>query len=244
MEGYYLTDNIRLIDDKMEYRKLDTFVPIKKSNWHHILNEYGWEKIYKSWIIKLNKLSDEREKNSRFGMMDCDSDGDCFFHCVANALNERDRNTDKYYISDDIRKLISDNITQDQYNIMISTYRIMKDADDFNEGWDPYEIDSLEDFKETIETSGHVYWGDFMLLQILTEILKINIYIVTSNTYDNEYDVYNTMIRNNSDYDNIFLILENECHFKLLGYFNDKMISYFKTDEIPIELKRLFKLKE
>ena len=44
------------------------------------------------------------------------------------------------------------------------------------------------------------------------------------------------------EYDNIFLILENNCHFKLLGYFNEKMISYFKNDEIPIELKRLFKL--
>mgnify|MGYP000303351970 CR=1 FL=1 len=35
------------------------------------------------------------------------------------------------------------------------------------------------------------------------------------------------------DYDNIFLILENDSHFKLLGYFKDKMISYFKNENIP-----------
>ena len=247
MEEYYLTDNIRLFNDKMEYRtdmKDTIFAPIKKHNWHHILNEYGWQKIYKSWIIILNKLSDKKEKNSSFGMMDCESDGDCFFHCIASALNERDRNTDKYYISDDIRKLISENITLDQYKIMICTYRIMKDADDFSEGWDPYEINSIEDFKATIATSGHVYWGDFMLLQILSEILKINIFILATNEYTNDYSVYNTLTDYKREYDNIFLLLENDCHFKLLGHFKEKMISYFETDEIPIELKRLFKLKE
>ena len=174
--------------------------------------------------------------------MDCESDGDCFFHCIANALNEKDMHTENYYISDDIRKMIADNISKDQYNIMISTYRCMKDADDFSEGWDPYEVNSLEDFKEMIETSGHIYWGDYMLLQILGELLKVNIYILNANEYENDYSVYNTMIEYKRDYDNIFLILENNCHFKLLGYFDDKMISYFKNDEIPIELKRLFKL--
>ena len=244
MNEYYYTDNLRLKDDKMEYKLNDIFIPIKKHNWHHILNEYGWEKINKSWIIILNKHSDNKEKNSRYGMIDCESDGDCFFHCIANALNERDINTENYYISDDIRKMISDNITIDQYNFMISTYRIMKDADDFSEGWDPYEIDSLEEFRECIETSGHIYWGDFMLLQLLCEILKINIFILKANEYENDYSIYNTMCSKKRDYDNIFLILENNIHFKLLGYFNDKIISYFKYEMIPIELKRLFKLKE
>jgi hypothetical protein len=108
----------------------------------------------------------------------------------------------------------------------------MKDADDFNEGWDPYEIDSLEDFKECIETSGHVYWGDYMLLQLLCEILKINIFILKSTEYDNDYSIYNTMCEYKRDYDTIFLILENDSHFKLLGYFKDKMISYFDNENI------------
>lgn len=239
MEEYYLTDNIRLYNDKMEYKKDDIFLPVKKYNWHHILNEYGWEKIPKPWILKLNQLSVTKEKNSRFGMLDCESDGDCFFHCIANSLNERDINTDNYYISDDIRKLISDNITQEQFNLMITTYRIMKDADDFSEKWDPYEIDTLEDFKNTLNTSGHSYWGDFMLLQVLSEILKVNIYILNTNEYQNEYNVYHTMCEYKRDYDNIFLLLENDCHFKLVGYFDEKMITYFRSEDIPIELKKL-----
>ena len=243
MNTYYYTENLRLKNNILEYNTKKSFVSVKKYNWHHILNDYGWEKINKQWIILFNKYSDNKEKNSRYGMIDCERDGNCFFHCIANALNERDLNIGNYYISSDIRKIISDNINKDQYNLMISTYRSMKDADDFNEGWDPYEINSLEDFKECIETSGNIYWGDFMLLQLLSEILKINIFILQENEYINEYSIYNTMCEWKREYDNIFLILENDCHFKLLSYFNGKMISYFKNEEIPIELKRVFKLK-
>ena len=244
MNTYYYTDELRLKNDILEYKHKEDFIKVKKHNWHHILNEYGWEKINKRWIIILNKYRDNKEKNSRYGMIDCERDGDCFFHCIANALNERDIYTDNYYVSQDIRKMISDNISREQYNFMISTYRCMKDADDFNEGWDPYEIDSLEDFKECIETSGHVYWGDYMLLQLLCEILKINIFILQENEYENDYSIYNTMCEYKPNYDTIFLVLENNNHFKLLGYFNEKMICYFNNENIPIELKRLFKLKE
>lgn len=244
MNTYYYTDELRLKNDVLEYKCKEDFIKVKKHNWHHVLTEYGWEKINKQWIIILNKYSDNKEKNSRYGMIDCERDGDCFFHCIANALNERDIYNGDYYNSRDIRKMISDNISREQYNFMISTYRIMKDADDFNEGWNPYEIDSLEDFKECIETSGHVYWGDYMLLQLLCEILKINIFIIKANEYENDYSIYNTMCEYKREHDTIFLILENNNHFKLLGYFNNKMIGYFKNENIPIELKRLFKLKE
>jgi hypothetical protein len=83
-----------------------------------------------------------------------------------------------------------------------------------------------------------------MLLQLLCEILKINIFILKANEYENDYSIYNTMCEYKQNYDTIFLILENDSHFKLLGYFKNKMICYFNNKNIPIELKRLFKLKE
>ena len=145
MNTYYYTEDLRLKNDILEYKHKEDFTKVKKHNWHHILTEYGWEKINKQWVILLNKYSDNKEKNSRYSMIDCERDGDCFFHCIANALNERDIYTGDYYVASDIRKMISNNISREQYKFMISTYRCMKDADDFNEGWDPYEIDSLED---------------------------------------------------------------------------------------------------
>ena len=241
-EEYYLTDNIRLKDDIMEYKSGDNFKQIKTYNWHHVLNEYGWEKIHKRWIIILNRLSDSKSKNSRYGILDCDSDGDCFFNCIANALNEKERENDIIYNSDDIRNMISENLTEEQYDMIIGYYRIMKDADDFSEDWDPYQIKSLDDFKIKISTSGHEYWGDYILLQILMNILKCNIFILNCNTYNNDYSIYNTLNDYNKSYDSIFLLYENNCHFKLVGYFDDKIISYFNDNTIPHELKKLYRL--
>ena len=247
-EEYYLTDNIRLLNDKMEYRKKRNekyeFTSILKRNWHHILSEYGWEKINKKWITKLNKLSNkkEKEKNSLYGVLDCETDGNCFFQCIAHALNERDRHTENYYNSDDIRSMISDNITEEQYDMIISYYRIMKDANDFSEDWDPYSIKTIDDFKEKINTSGHEYWGDYLLFQILLNILKINLFILNCNTLMNDYSIYNTLNEYNSEYGTIFLIYEDICHFKLLGYFNNKMISFFSDNNIPNELRILYNL--
>jgi len=239
---YYLTDNIRIRNEIMEYKIGEVFKRIKCNNWHHILNEYGWEKIHKSWIIRLNRLNNNKEKNSRYGILDCESDGDCFFHCIANALNEKERDNDIIYNSDDIRNMISENLTEEQYDMIIGYYRIMKDADDFSEDWDPYKINSLEDFKQKISTSGHEYWGDYILLQVLMDILKCNIFILNCNTYNNDFSVYNTLNDYNKIHDSIFLIYENNCHFKLMGYFNDKMISYFNDKNLPKELKSLYRI--
>jgi len=242
---YYLTDKIRIYNDMMEYRvnEESDFKPILKNNWHLILEDYGWEKFPRKWITVLNKFSKNKERNSLFGILDCAADGDCFFHCISHSLNEKNIGTDIYYNSNDIRRLISENITVDQYDIIIGYYRIMKDADDFDEDWDPYLIKSIEDFKKKIITSGHEYWGDYMLLQILIKALNINIFILNSNSLLNEYSIYNTLNEYNPDYASIFLLYEDMCHFKLIGYFNGhKMISYFTDHSIPQELKSLYNI--
>ena len=84
-------------------------------------------------ISQLNKLSPWKERNSLYGVFDCESDGNCFFHCIAHALNEKYLGTDTYYNSDDIRRMISDNLSEEQYDTIIEYYRIMKDADDFSD---------------------------------------------------------------------------------------------------------------
>mgnify|MGYP001170814589 CR=1 FL=1 len=42
--------------------------------------------------------------------MDCESDGDCFFHCIANALNEKDMHTENILDYDYCLKDINDKI--------------------------------------------------------------------------------------------------------------------------------------
>ena len=240
MNRYYLTEIIYIQDNIMyiQGKKIHT------NNWHHILKDYGWGKLPLQWIKKLNKLADSKTKNSRFGVLDCEEDGDCFFHCIANALNERDRDKGEQYNSIDIRNNIADSITEEEFQNLISYYRIMKDADDFDENWDPYKIESIGDFKRQIRKSGNNYWGDFLLLSLILQILRLNIYILNHNEKEKEPTIYNTLNEYNSKYNTIFLLYENNCHFRLVGYFDDnQMISYFSNENIPLEFIKLFNLK-
>ena len=242
---FYLTESIILKDDKTFFKDNEKFKKINNNNWHHYLCDFGWFKLPLPWVKKLNKVSDKYQKNSPFAVLDCSSDGDCFFHCISNALNDYNRFNDDYEIlnSSDIRSIISESITDENFKEMIGYYKIMKDINDFDEKWDPYEIKDLQSFKNIIKKSGHNYWCDYILLNKIIDILKLNIFILNSNKDDKIYSVYNTLIEYNSNYDTIFLLYEDDCHFKLLGWFDgDNMISYF-TENIPSELLKLFKIR-
>ena len=242
---FYLTENIVLKDNKTYFKDNDKLKKITNNNWHHYLDDFGWVKLSLPWIKILNKISDKCQKNSLYAVLDCSSDGDCFFHCISNALNDYNRFNDNYEIlnSSDIRSIIAESIDEENFKEMIGDYRIMKDIDDFDEEWDPYEIKNLESFKNIIKKSGHNYWCDYILLNKITEILKLNIFILNSNENSKDYSIYNTLIEYNPEYDNIFLLYEDACHFKLIGYFNgENMISYF-TENIPHEFLKLFKLR-
>ena len=244
MDDFYLTENIILKENNMFYIQCDRHTKINKNNWHRLLNEYGWQKMPLPWIKIFNSLSSERQRNSKYGTYDCEMDGNCFFSCIANALNNKDMLKSKHYDHSDIRSMVADLITHDVYDDLISYYRIMKDADDFEEEWDPYDIESIDDFKRQIRESGHNYWGDYLLLGIIIKLLEINIIIMNSSEEENDYSLYNTLIDYNQDYDTIFLLYENSSHFKLIGYFDDNtMISCFNNKNIPVELFKLMNLK-
>ena len=71
----------------------------------------------------------------------------------------------------------------------------------------------------------------------------MNIFILNTDTIQNDYSMYNTMIEYKSDFDTIFLSLENTTHFQLIGYFNgERIISYFTEKQIPEELKKICKI--
>ena len=237
---YYLTDSIFIQNNKTYYKDKNEVKEVKDHNWHKILCRYGWEKINKRWITLLNKQNKVRKnKNSLFAVYDCESDGNCFFQCIANAMNENEQHS--FYDHNDIRNKIADSITEEQYNILMDAYTAMKDANDFDEEWNPYDIQCLDDFKEQLKQSGHNYWGDYLLLQIIINLFQLNIFILNSNSFSNNYSIYNTLQEYNPEYNSIFLMYEDECHFKLVGYFEDgKMISYFHSKNIPYELLKLY----
>ena len=237
IQEHYLSENIVIKEGKTFYdNKL-----IKKHNWHLKLQELGWDKLHKTWISTLNKLHNPYPNNSLFGALECGDDGDCLFHCIASALNSTQNMTQQtFYDSSDIRKLVADSITQEQYDNIITCYRSMKDLDDFDESWDPYEIDNLEQFKEQLMTSGHGYWCDHLVLQLVCQAFNINIFILTQNEWTNTYDKYPLATKYDETKDSIIVLHENEGHFKLIGHFNDIMITHFTNKTLPLEIKRLY----
>jgi len=235
MNENYLSDNI-VIKSNITFYKNNQ---VKRHNWHIRLSELGWEKLNKQWIKKLNKLHNPYPNNSLFGSLECGDDGDCLFHCISYSLNT---NCDEFYDSSDIRRLVAESLTKKQFDNIISCYRCMKDLDDFDESWNPYEIDTLEKFKEELCKSGHSYWGDHLLIQLIMEVFNINIYILTQNEILDIYEPYPIGNIYDSKKNTIFLIHENNLHFKLLGHFDDIMVTNFNNNNIPLELKRLFDL--
>lgn len=242
MTKFYLTDTIYLEKDKLYYENNEIIKEVKNHNWHNILNDYGWEKLNIRWIKKLNRFLYKIPKNSLFGVLDCGSEGDCLFHCIAYALKSQDYlNINLEYDVSDLRKLICDSIDIEKFSEIIDIYKILKDSDDFDEDWDPYEIDFIE-FKEILLEGGNNYWGDNIILNILKEKLDINIIILNSDSNQNKYNYYPILYDYNENLNTIILSYEDQIHFKLIGYFKEgNMISYFNKDTIPIEILKLIK---
>jgi len=229
----YLTDDIYVKEEIMYYKNK----PIKKYNWHHILCDIGWNKLNKNWIKKLNSYNPNSYKNSLFGVLDVPSDGNCLFHCIAEALSS---SGDVYYESQDIRILLSKEIDEGTFNMIISIYRCLKDSEDFDEDWDPYEINKLQDFKDKLINGGHEYWCDHILLELLVKTLKLNIFILESNEEHN--DKYQYLSNYNKKYKSIILLYSNGNHFQLIGNFQGYMKQLFDDKNLPIEIKKMYNL--
>lgn len=229
----YLTDEIYILDDIIYFKEKK----IKKHNWHHILSEIGWSKLNVNWIKLFNSYHPNPYKNSQFGLIDVPSDGDCLFHCLAKALSSTGKN---YYEAEDIRILLSKNIDEETFNTIISVYRCLKDADDFDEDWDPYDVETLQDFKDKLIQGGHDYWCDHILLQLIVQALKLNIFILEEN--DNIYEKYSFMNHYRKDRKSIILLYVNGNHFQLIGHFKDTMRQIFTNETLPMEIKRLYSL--
>jgi len=236
---HYLSEDIVIKDGHMYHENK----VIKKHNWHLKLEELGWQKLHKPWISKLNKLHNPYPNNSLFGSLECGSDGDCLFHCIAYSLNTQYNEIyDNLYDSKDIRKLVGDSVSEEQFNDIITCYRSMKDLDDFDESWDPYSIDTLDEFKEQLNESGHTYWCDHLVLQLICQAFNINVLVLSQNEWTNTYEIYPFAQTYDTSKDSIVVIHENEAHFTLLGHFQDIMITYFTHDKLPLEIKKLYNI--
>ena len=232
----YLTGNIFFYNDRLFYEEKGKEKEIKNHNWHHILKDYGWEKLHKQWIKKLNSYLDKPMNNSLYGSLECGRDGDCLFHCISYVLNEM---YDKVYTANDLRKDLSGSLKEERYNELIEFYKIFKEVGDFDEDWDPNTM-TIDSFKELIIKGGDEYWGDFLIVNLIKEYLNINLIILNSNEITEEYYNYPLFYEYEKGLNTIILLYEDGHHFKLVGHFQEgNMITLFNQQTIPTEILKM-----
>ena len=223
---------------------------VNNKNWHHYFNDYGWTKMSDIWIRRLNKYSLPKPKNNLFGVLDCGSGGDCLFHCIAHALNQK-REPGDVLDAQDVRKKASLCINHSNFDNIIEIYRLQEQYDEFEGLYNPKEIKTVRAFRTIIEKMGNTFWGDHIILQLLENAYNINIVLMktfTEGLYSHEEikkktGFYPTGNELNKKKDTIFLCYEDEIHFTLVGYFNkNNMNCIFEWNEIPQELIVLYNI--
>jgi hypothetical protein len=231
-EKYFINEDLFYINKSIYKIIEDNEIIINRRNWFNLLKDYGWTKLKLLWRNKLN--------SKFFALLECGSDGDCLFHVISEALNMEliyNYEVPKFGIKD-IRELVSSEITETNFSIILESYKAEVECDEFFGDWDPNKINSIEELKNEIKTLGNNFWGDHILMQLLSTKLKINFIIL-----DGETESASSM-GDDLKYDKTMLIYYSEnLHFQLIGYFNGCIIqTVFETKQIPIGLLNLYSL--
>lgn len=231
MNCYYISHNIIFnYEDKRIYiENDDQLVKITTKNFKVILGEYSWEELDYLWDIEIG---------NKYLMLDCGSNGDCLFHCISEAINLNNiyrnnlQNQDLLDI-EKLRELSSNQITNDNFEYILQNYKIEYEEDEFQGSWIPNDIKTIIDLQNEIKKCGNNFWGDHIIIQLLSKSLGINFIILNSDIDDENVSYNKVETVDNKNY--IFLVFVNKCHYKLLGKFDGKKINVvFKS--IPKEI--------
>ena len=200
---------------------------INHRNWLTNFNEYGYSEIDEVWKSRLGK------NFSKIGIMECGSEGDCLFYAVAEALNfENMKKVSKedIYTVESLREIAAYQITEDNFPLIIESYRLEADSFDFNGNWEPSEIQSIEDLRTELIIPGNNFWGDIIVLQLLQQALRVNFIILRSDSAQ----LYPTATENDEYELSIILYYEDNIHFKLVGIFqSNNLYTVQKTKKMP-----------
>ena len=238
----YLTDNLLLEKNQLYYEKGEQKIPLQYKNWHHYLGDYDWEKLSLGWKRRLK--STLSPKNSLWGIKDCGGSGDCLFLCLEEALKNLYEPEDDFYSISNLRNMAADQITPDNFTIILETYKAEKDSGEFDGDWDPRQIHKIEELQSEIKKLGNSFWGDHIIIQLLSEALKINIMILNDENehHHQKYRVQPTFSPMRKDRRTVILSYYSNCHYQLIGYFNgNKMMTLFNWEQIPSEFKKVLR---
>mgnify|MGYP001295437436 CR=1 FL=1 len=129
---------------------------------------------------------------------------------------------------------IARKITDDNFSLILESYKAEVESNEFFGDWEPNNIEDKEELKLEIIKQGNNFWGDHILMQLLSLKLQINFVIFSDNMNIN-------VINNELKYKKtIFIYFLDNLHFQLLGYFNGRFVeTVFINDNMPICFRRI-----
>lgn len=254
-ESYYLTDKLLIKGGKAYKLNLkDKLIKINERSWLKWLGEYGWEKLDNGWVRRMNRSLDkeERSKFCRWGVLDCGSNGDCLFETVAEAFNQSNYFDPEEDVSDiklatEIRAEAADQIDDDNFDLIIESYKTACETGEFYEAWDPYDIETPKELRAALRTSGNTQWGDYIMLQLIQKALNINFIILNSENYGGKslkdrFTIHSCGLGLDPSKRTVILYYLDGIHFQLVGYFkDDHLITLFEYEQIPKELMAMYR---
>lgn len=245
----YMTSSIFSYKSNLYYYDeiKNKYIKINIRNWHRYLNDYGWEKMETGWK---KRLKNNRKQNFRFGVLDCGGNGNCLFNCITEALNNPLNPLENNYNSNMIREIASNQIDENNFPIIIESYKLAKENEEFQGEWDPFNIENFSQLQKEIKKEGDNFWGDHMIIQLLQSKIKINFILLKSDIMFTLFKDLYTNIPNNEKYKiqplgtdinkyNKYILLHyiSDLHFQLIGFFNGKkMQTVFHKKELPSEI--------
>ena len=237
-EDIYITPNIIIKNNITFYLDDNKKIKITKRNWYKYLQEYGWQLVDDEWQKRLTP----GKKFSSYGFLDCGGEGDCLFHCVIEALKEQGEPSMDV---ENLRNLVSYEINEDNFDIILETYKLEKESGEFDGLWDPHQVKSIEDLRNQIRIPGDNFWGDHIIIQLLEKALNINIMIMSTEDLMYEENNYKIQPRGTILNPNYLTIVISYCfssHFQLLGYYDGKIMkTNFLYADIPRELMDIYR---
>ena len=228
---HYITENVLFYKKRLYFLTEDEkYICINTRNFFKYLIQYGWVKLNIEWRKKLD--------SANYCVLECGSDGDCLFHVISEALNLDlifKNDIPKYSILD-IRKIASNEINDDNFEIILESYKAELEYGEFIGDWNPNEINSKDDLKKEVEKKGDSFWGDHILLQLISKALGIN-FIIFDNNKNNIYSLFDNLKYEKT----VYLYYYDNYHFQLIGHFNGKVINtVFDKKDIPEIILNLY----
>jgi hypothetical protein len=230
MEEYYITSDIYINIKNKNMSHLNG-VKLNADNWLIYLEDYGYTPLDIEWNLRMEY------DGSGFGLLECGANGDCLFHVIAEALNfdkimhDGAEGSDLYSV-ESLREIAAMGITEENFEMIIESYKLEYLSFDFNGDWDPHEMETVEDLRNELRKSGDNFWGDQTVLQLLQDTLEFNSIILKSD----EPVIY-PMASDIDKYDKtiVFYYL-SDIHFQLVSYFNGHYLETMYRDGIPEDL--------